>query len=67
LQAGDPAFRAFIQRRDFSGGQIENIARRVQIVWVLEGRNPDFDEILKMCGEERLYKTKETRKIGYLQ
>jgi len=49
---------------DFSGGQIENIARRVQMVWVLEGRNPDFDEILKMCGERDCIKQKKREKSG---
>lgn len=52
---------------DFSGGQIENVARRYQMIWILEGRHPDLDEVLDLCSKERLYKTNESRKIGYLQ
>ena len=55
------------QEFDFSGGAIENIARKVLMSGVLNGRQPDLSEILGMCREESLYKTKETRRIGYLQ
>lgn len=52
---------------DFSGGQIENVARKVLMAGVLSGRQPGFDEILAFCREESLYKTRESRRIGYLQ
>jgi ATPase family associated with various cellular activities (AAA) len=55
------------QEFDFSGGAIENIARKVLMSGVLNGRLPDLSEILGMCREESLYKRKETRRIGYLQ
>lgn len=55
------------QEFDFSGGAIENIARKCLMAGVLNGRLPDLSEILGMCREESLYKRKETRRIGYLQ
>ena len=55
------------QEFDFSGGAIENIARKVLMAGVLNGRQPGVDEIVAFCREESLYKTKETRRIGYLQ
>ena len=52
---------------DFSGGQIENVARKVLMAGVLNGRQPGFDEIVAFCRGESLYKRTETRRIGYLQ
>jgi SpoVK/Ycf46/Vps4 family AAA+-type ATPase len=52
---------------DFSGGQIENIARRYQMIWILEGRHLDLNEIIDLCNKERLNKVGESRKIGYVQ
>ena len=52
---------------DFSGGQIENVARKVLMTGVLNGRQPDFLGILAFCREESLHKRKETGRIGYLQ
>ena len=64
--SGDQAMM-LAEQFDFSGGQIENIARKVLMSGVLNGRQPGLNEILAFCREESLYKTKETRRIGYLQ
>lgn len=49
---------------DFSGGQIENIARKCSIVKILSGKDVSFDQIYGFCGEETLHCRKRTR-IGF--
>jgi len=49
---------------DFSGGQIDNIVRKFEIVTILNGRNPDLAELITFCKEEVLDNTHYT-KIGF--
>jgi hypothetical protein len=49
---------------DFSGGQIDNIVRKFEIVAILNGRNPDLAELINFCKEEVLENTHYT-KIGF--
>jgi len=49
---------------DFSGGQIENIARKRAVDYVLFGRSASLDEIEGYCRAEIL-NGKEHRKIGF--
>ena len=49
----------------FSGGNIENIARKSAVGYVLSGKKADLDELRKYCDEEMLSSQKQTRKIGY--
>ena len=39
---------------DFSGGQIENISRKKVVQSIIDGREPDFEEIKSFCSEELL-------------
>ena len=48
---------------DFSGGQIENIARKRTIAGILNGNDPEFTDLIKMCGEETMLKN--DIKIGF--
>jgi hypothetical protein len=48
---------------DFSGGQIENIARKSVISFVLNGSCPDLDSLRKICREELM--DKNTIQIGF--
>ena len=51
---------------DFSGGQIENIIRKKEIRFILDGIEPGFDEIRSFCGEERISGSESSRpKIGF--
>lgn len=51
---------------DFSGGQIENISRKKVIQSIIDGTEPDFDEIKSYCGEELIEgKNKGGKRIGY--
>ena len=57
--------RRLAVRYDFSGGQIENIARKCAIEYILSGNEAGFDMIEEFC-EHELIKNKTTRKtIGF--
>ncbi|MDE6513921.1 MAG: AAA family ATPase [Muribaculaceae bacterium] len=49
---------------DFSGGQIENISRKIKIEYVISGRKPAFDQIRAFCLNESLNRTTRP-KVGY--
>jgi hypothetical protein len=49
---------------DFSGGQIENIARKQVVSAILSGFTPDLREIIACC-EEELIKQNGIKKIGF--
>lgn len=50
----------------FSGGNIENIARKSTVDYVLSGRRPDLDTLVKYCEEENISKKENERKqIGF--
>ena len=51
---------------DFSGGQIENITRKREIRYILDGVEPGFEEIRSYCGEETIKgRGFEGRRIGF--
>ena len=49
---------------DFSGGQIDNIARKALIQEVVKGEKPTLERLIALCSEERIC-TKEDRRIGF--
>lgn len=49
---------------DFSGGQIDNIARKTLMQEVIKGVKPSISELLTLCGEEKLSRD-TTRHIGF--
>lgn len=57
--------RMLSAKYDFSGGQIENIARHYTIGIILHGDSENIiEELSSYCDSERL-ETKGTRKIGF--
>ena len=52
-------------RFDFSGGNIENIARKAAVEYVLSGRKAGLGDLMKYSGEENLTASANTRKIGF--
>ena len=61
----DEEVRILATKYDFSGGQIENIARHYTIGKILHGESENIaEELSAYCESERL-ETKETRKIGF--
>lgn len=62
---GDDETRVLATRYDFSGGQIENIARHYAINNILHGQTDKvIDTLTHYCDNERI-ETKEMRKIGF--
>ena len=49
---------------DFSGGQIENIVRKVELNEVIHGELPNFKSIIEFCDTELINKTSH-EKIGF--
>lgn len=49
---------------DFSGGQIENIARKCEIEYALSGSIPTLHEIIEFCREEGINRSNRAR-IGF--
>jgi len=47
----------------FSGGQIENIARKRTILFILNGKAPDLGELTSFCDEETILKNDS--KVGF--
>ena len=52
------------QEFDFSGGQIENIARKYQMEVILNGNIPGISDLRRYCEEEGL-ETKQKKEIGF--
>lgn len=65
LSAEDAAMLA--ARYDFSGGQIENVARKHAVEEVLWGVDISLDRLVEFCNEERLGSSVPQRRIGYIQ
>jgi SpoVK/Ycf46/Vps4 family AAA+-type ATPase len=52
------------ERFDFSGGQIENIARKRTVDSIIYCREPDLNDLISLCEDEVLNKN-ATKKIGF--
>lgn len=50
---------------DFSGGEIENIARKATMSEIVKGSRPSFEELFEMCKTEKLA-AEETKRVGFL-
>ena len=53
----------FANKYDFSGGQIDNIVRKVTMDEVINGKRPAVDDLHALCKVEKL--AKEERRIGF--
>ena len=65
LSAEDAAMLA--AKYDFSGGQIENVARKHSVEEVLWGVDISLDRLVEFCNEERLGSSAPQRRIGFIQ
>lgn len=50
---------------DFSGGQIENIARKRTVDVIIGGVEPTLETLHSYCRSELLYKATERQRIGF--
>lgn len=62
-ELGDKNAEVLASRYDFSGGQIENVARRMMIDAILYGRTLTGKEVISACDEE-LFNKKESFNIN---
>ena len=53
------------QEYDFSGGQIENISRKLFLDSILLGKTHTIEETIKYCEEEMLVNERHGTKIGF--
>lgn len=49
----------------FTGGQIENITRKLDVDYILTGAAPDMEKIVSLCKAEGIHKSEKTRRIGF--
>lgn len=63
LSAADALLLA--TKYDFSGGQIENIARKHSVEEILTGDSVGIDRLIEFCDEERLEQPVNRRRIGF--
>ena len=59
----DKDLELFANKYDFSGGQIDNIVRKVTMDEVITGKRPRVEELHALCKVEKL--AKEERRIGF--
>ncbi len=57
--------KAFAMDYDFSGGQIDNIVRKIAMNEVILGERPAMSEIHEMCKSEKIEAENAARKIGF--
>lgn len=57
--------KAFATDYDFSGGQIDNIVRKIAMNEVISGERPAMSEIHEMCKSEKIEAENSARKIGF--
>ena len=50
----------------FSGGEIDNIVRKIAMQEILKGNRPEVDQIFQFCKSERLNTNTGGVKVGYL-
>ncbi len=50
---------------DFSGGQIENVARKRAVSYVLTGEEPTEEMYLEFCNEEMINNRRQRCKVGF--
>ena len=55
----------FAQNYDFSGGQIDNIVRKIALNEVINGERPAISEIHNMCNCEKIENENYSNHIGF--
>ena len=55
----------FAREYDFSGGQIDNIVRKVAMNEVINGERPDISEIHEMCKTEKIDNPDGKKRMGF--
>jgi AAA+ superfamily predicted ATPase len=50
---------------DFSGGELDNITRKIELFEITDNRIPTFDEILWICDSEQELRKSKINSIGF--
>jgi hypothetical protein len=50
---------------ELSGGQIENIARKIEVDWITEDKTPTIDTLLQYCKDEVQNDFNASKRIGF--
>ncbi|MDO4506227.1 MAG: ATP-binding protein [Spirochaetales bacterium] len=61
----DDSAKEFASQYDFSGGQIDNIVRKVAMNEIITGERPSSEELHAMCKSENFGNQVSGRKIGF--
>ena len=64
-ELGEADATSLASEYDFSGGQIENIARKKTVKALISGERPTLEDIREYCREENIEDTSVRRKIGF--
>ncbi|MGA3013040.1 MAG: ATP-binding protein, partial [Bacteroidales bacterium] len=62
----DSDYKTLSDKFSLSGGQIENISRKLVLKQILTGENMNLSQIMDLCQEEFLDKTGNMKRIGFL-
>ncbi|MCR4939422.1 MAG: ATP-binding protein [Treponemataceae bacterium] len=55
----------FAHDYDFSGGQIDNVVRKILMNEIITGKRPEITEIRAMCRSEKIEEQENTRRMGF--
>jgi hypothetical protein len=58
--------RILAARFDFSGGQIENISRKMAVDNIITGMKPALESVIRLCQDEVLNKDDSGKRIGFV-
>ena len=61
----EPTALSLAEKFDFSGGEIDNIVRKVTMNQVLTGELANFEMLTRLCKDERLRKSGNKAKVGF--
>ena len=50
---------------NFSGGEIDNIVRKVTLTEVVDGTAPSWENLIRICNEEKIGRGGSSGKIGF--
>lgn len=54
-----------LSRLDLSGAQIENVARKLTMMEVVEGKQSNFQKVLQLANEDAIMENSKNAKIGF--
>jgi SpoVK/Ycf46/Vps4 family AAA+-type ATPase len=55
------------ERFELSGGQIENIARKIEVDWITEGKKTNIVTLMQYCKDEAQNDFNTSKRIGFCQ